>query len=104
MRWLGTQTVDTRFTDPLRALPICIRAGALGPNLPERDLFLSPSHGVLIESCRTCRSTTRRSVPRLAGRRRICRIRACAHRQVPRALRERLAARAAALLAVPDVA
>ena len=49
VRWLGTQTVDTRFADPIRALPICIGAGALGPDLPERDLFLSPSHGVLID-------------------------------------------------------
>lgn len=46
--WLGQQTVSRRFSDPLRVLPIRIRAGALGGALPVRDLLVSPSHAVLI--------------------------------------------------------
>ena len=47
--WIGRQTVSTRFADPLRVLPIRIRAGALGENVPARDLLLSPDHAILID-------------------------------------------------------
>jgi hypothetical protein len=49
IRWMGRQTVSTRFADPLRVLPIRIKAGALGENLPVRDLLVSPDHALLIE-------------------------------------------------------
>jgi lysophospholipase L1-like esterase len=49
VRWLGVQTVVTRSADPLRAWPIRIRAGALGENLPVRDLLLSPGHALLLD-------------------------------------------------------
>ncbi len=49
VRWIGRNTVSTRFADPLRVLPIRIRAGALGENRPERDLLVSPQHAVLVE-------------------------------------------------------
>jgi hypothetical protein len=49
VRWIGRNTVSTRFTDPLRVLPIRIRAGALGDSLPERDLLVSPEHALLVE-------------------------------------------------------
>jgi autotransporter passenger strand-loop-strand repeat protein len=48
VRWLGKQTVATRFADPLTAWPIRIRAGALGANRPSRDLLLSPGHALLL--------------------------------------------------------
>ena len=48
VRWIGRQTVSTRFADPLKTLPIRIRAGALGENLPARDLLLSPAHALLL--------------------------------------------------------
>jgi hypothetical protein len=48
VRWMGRQTVSTRFSDPLRVLPIRIRAGALGQGLPVRDLLVSPDHALLI--------------------------------------------------------
>lgn len=48
VRWMGHQTVSTLFGDPLKVLPIRIRAGALGEAMPARDLLLSPSHAVLV--------------------------------------------------------
>jgi hypothetical protein len=47
--WLGRQTVSTIFADKLRVLPIRIKAGALGENMPTRDLLVSPDHGILVE-------------------------------------------------------
>jgi hypothetical protein len=47
--WLGRQTVSTRFADPLRVLPVRIKAGALAENVPGRDLLLSPDHAVLVD-------------------------------------------------------
>jgi hypothetical protein len=49
VRWIGRNTVSTRFADPLRVLPIRITAGALADNLPERDLLVSPDHAILVE-------------------------------------------------------
>ena len=47
--WLGHSTVSTLFTDPARTLPVRIKAGALGENLPARDLLVSAGHAMLIE-------------------------------------------------------
>jgi len=49
VRWIGRQTVAPRFADPLLALPIRIRAGALADALPVRDLLVSPSHAILLD-------------------------------------------------------
>ncbi len=49
VRWMARQSVATRFADPLRALPIRIRAGALAESLPVRDLLVSPRHALLVE-------------------------------------------------------
>lgn len=46
--WIGQQTVSTRFGDPLRVLPIRVKAGAISDNVPSRDLLLSPDHAILI--------------------------------------------------------
>jgi hypothetical protein len=34
---------------PSHVLPVCVRAGAFGPRLPARDLFLSPDHAIFAE-------------------------------------------------------
>jgi hypothetical protein len=47
--WIGRQTVSRRFADPLRVLPIRIRAGALAENMPSRDLLVSPDHALLVD-------------------------------------------------------
>ena len=49
VRWVGRQTISTIFADPLRVLPICIKAGALAENVPSRDLYVSPDHAILID-------------------------------------------------------
>jgi hypothetical protein len=49
VRWVGRQTISTLFADPLRVLPICIKAGALAENVPSRDLYVSPDHAILID-------------------------------------------------------
>ena len=48
--WLGRQTVSRVFSDPLRVLPIRIRAGALANNVPSRDLLISPDHAILVDA------------------------------------------------------
>ena len=47
--WLGQQTLSRLFTDPLRALPIRIKAGALADSVPTRDLLVSPDHAILVD-------------------------------------------------------
>lgn len=49
VRWLGRQTVSTFFAGKLRVAPIRIRAGALAPNVPSRDLRVSPDHAIFID-------------------------------------------------------
>jgi hypothetical protein len=49
IRWIGRQTVSIRFADPLRVLPVRIRVGAIGDNVPCRDLLVSPGHALLVD-------------------------------------------------------
>jgi hypothetical protein len=48
VRWIGRQTVSRLFTDELR-LPVCIRAHAIGEDVPLRDLLVSPGHALLVD-------------------------------------------------------
>jgi hypothetical protein len=48
--WIGRRTVDcTRHPRPAQVWPVRISAGAFGPDLPCRDVFLSPDHAVYVE-------------------------------------------------------
>ena len=63
VRWVGVQTVATLFADPLRSFPIRVTAGALGPDMPVRDLLVSPDHalfldGVLVQAGALVNGTT----------------------------------------------
>jgi hypothetical protein len=55
IRWIGRRTLHAhgaggyRFADPLVYMPIRIKAGALGDNLPVRDLLVSADHAVLVD-------------------------------------------------------
>ncbi len=49
VRFIGRQTIVSRFADPLTAHPVCISAGALGQSLPARDLYTSPGHAMLLD-------------------------------------------------------
>ena len=49
VRWVGHRAVATRFADKLKAMPVRIKAGALGDSLPVRDLMVSPCHALLVD-------------------------------------------------------
>ncbi len=49
VKWIGRLTVCTAFADELRTMPVRIRTGALGDNLPRRDLLVSPQHAMFLE-------------------------------------------------------
>jgi hypothetical protein len=47
--WIGRRAIRAAFADPLRNWPVRVMAGALGENVPSRDLLLSPDHALLVE-------------------------------------------------------
>ncbi len=48
--WIGHRHIDcVRHPRPEDVLPIRIRQDAFGPDMPSRDLFLSPDHAVFVE-------------------------------------------------------
>ena len=49
VKWIGRQTVVALFGLPEGRRPVCIAAGALGENLPNRDLRLTSDHALLID-------------------------------------------------------
>jgi hypothetical protein len=49
VKWIGHRRIDCRrHPAPERVWPVCITAGAFGPNQPSRDLWLSPDHAVAV--------------------------------------------------------
>lgn len=49
VKWVGRQTVSTRFGPAERLRPVRVAAGALGPGQPARDLLLTADHALLID-------------------------------------------------------
>jgi hypothetical protein len=49
VKWLGRQEVNVRISDPRKVNPICITKGALGENIPARDLWVSLDHAIGID-------------------------------------------------------
>ena len=49
VKWIGRQTtpLSSALTD--ESLPVLIRAGALGENIPSQDLYVSPDHAMLVD-------------------------------------------------------
>src|SRR5262249_46650708 len=56
IKWIGRRSYSGRFIMGRKdVLPICVRAGSLGDQMPQRNLWISPHHamyleGVLIEA------------------------------------------------------
>lgn len=51
IRWIGSRVVDRQeLTAHPHLKPILIRAGALGGDLPERDMLVSPNHRMLVSN------------------------------------------------------
>jgi hypothetical protein len=48
VKWLGRQTVSTRFGPAERLMPVRFAAGALGAGLPQSDLTVTADHGMLV--------------------------------------------------------
>ena len=49
IRWIGHRHVDCgRHADPRQVWPVRVRAGAFGPGLPRRDLWISPDHAIFV--------------------------------------------------------
>jgi hypothetical protein len=49
VKWIGRQTVVTAFGPDREHGPVLVCAGALGPDLPVRDLCVSPDHALLVD-------------------------------------------------------
>jgi len=49
VKWVGRQTVSTRFGPSERLKLVRLRAGALGSGVPVRDLMLTADHALLID-------------------------------------------------------
>src|SRR5216683_1399869 len=48
--WIGWRRTDiARHPDPASVRPVRVAAHALGPNMPHRDLWLSPDHALFID-------------------------------------------------------
>ena len=54
IRWTGARHLTAGdFATAAYLRPVMIRQGALGPNLPEREMMLSPNHRVLVANDKT---------------------------------------------------
>ena len=49
VKWMGYQTIHNRIATPSSKEPVKITANAFGNGLPKTDLFVTGSHGILID-------------------------------------------------------
>ena len=49
LKWIGRQTVMTRFGPAERLMPVRFAAGSLGGGLPHADLTVTADHGMLVD-------------------------------------------------------
>jgi hypothetical protein len=49
VKWIGRQTVSTRFGPAERLMPVRFAAGSLGEGLPHADLTVTADHGMLVD-------------------------------------------------------
>jgi hypothetical protein len=49
IRWIGRRSYPGGVIADRKVLPIKVAAGAIGPGLPSRDLYLSPEHALFID-------------------------------------------------------
>ncbi|WP_127560704.1 Hint domain-containing protein [Nioella ostreopsis] len=49
VKWIGRQTVATRFGPAERLMPVRFAAGSLGEGLPHADLTVTADHGMLVD-------------------------------------------------------
>jgi hypothetical protein len=49
VKWIGRQTVSTRFGPAERLMPVRFAAGSLGDGLPATDLTVTADHGMLVD-------------------------------------------------------
>lgn len=49
VKWIGRQTVYTRFGPAERMMPVRFTAGSLGDGLPHSDLTVTADHGMLVD-------------------------------------------------------
>ncbi len=49
IKWIGRRSYSGHFAHGAHVLPICFKAGCLGPEQPRRDLWVSPNHAMFLE-------------------------------------------------------
>jgi hypothetical protein len=49
VKWIGRRSYKAPLPDDPDIIPVQIKAGALGPDVPARDLYLSPLHAVMLD-------------------------------------------------------
>ncbi len=55
VKWIGRRRIDlTKHRRPETVAPVCISAGAIGENIPHRNLYVSPDHAIFIDGKLIC--------------------------------------------------
>jgi len=49
IKWIGHRSYAAPFVNHANVLPICLRQSAIAPNVPARDLWVSPGHAICID-------------------------------------------------------